>query len=383
MVKYSQLNGILSSTNFQNDWDRFTLIFRHIMEQVKRFTITEEKQHLTIYQINHFKMICQFISIDNFFVVNVRIGEYTGQIKVNINEYYNKQKQKIVKLSKLIDYLSNKINTVLRDGEHFNANHSVQYPKQSNVPQQQISSISSIGSYSPNYDTTQATPPSMQLQQTPFNYHLANRPSMIQAAAAIDQSQNMVMPLAGSIGGPTTLGLSSFHDTEVYPDSRTYGSLASATVDSPSFYPNWLLVQPHLQNQQQQHQPRNQQRGYGNGQNILSQQTSSLDDSNNTSRSTLTSYQWGANYGGAPPLIPQYRSDDAIPTTDTYETSARRILDPPQISSFQMNAAPGVTVDTLQSISSQQTTYMCSNTHELSVYFPQQSEQGLDETEEL
>ncbi|CAF4074034.1 unnamed protein product, partial [Rotaria sordida] len=206
------------------------------MKQVKRFTITEEKQHLTIYQINHFKMICQFISNDNFFIINVRIGEYIGQIKVNINEYYNKQKhfvRKIVKLSKLIDDLSNEIDAVLRDGEQFNADHSVQYPMQSNVPQQQISSISSIGSYSPNYDTTQATPPSMQLQQTPFNYHLANRPSMIQAAAAIDQSQNMVMPLAGSIGGPTTLGLSSFHDTEVYPDSRTCGSLASATVDSP------------------------------------------------------------------------------------------------------------------------------------------------------
>ncbi|CAF1576716.1 unnamed protein product [Rotaria magnacalcarata] len=273
----------------------------------------------------------------------------------------------MVRLQMLIDDLSQKIDTVLdNSGQMRLAASSIQYPRQSNFQQQQIPRVSSIRYNSPDYVTEmEATRPFIQLQQTPSTYQPGRTLDLIQAAPVVAQSQNIWFPSASSTQGP------------VAPDSRTCSSYSSATIDPPSIYSNWPLVQ----SQHLQHQSADQQRCYGNGQNIPSEQTSSTGASN-TNRSTLTSVALGADYGSTPPLAPQYTWNSVIPNGYAYGTPAEWIPIPQQGSSHQTNIPPQINVasslkfDSFQLIRSQQPIY------EESLYYPQQSEQELNATKQ-
>ncbi|CAF2817716.1 unnamed protein product [Rotaria sp. Silwood2] len=151
----------------------------------------------------------------------------------------------MVRLQALIDNLSKQIDTVLRNSRQICPAASIQHPGQSNVPQQQqqISGISSIRYNSPNYVTElEATPPFIQLQ-TPSTYHPGNTSGLIQAASVVGQHQNMWLPSASSTQIPAT------------SDPRMHGSYSSATINPPSIFSNWPLVQ----SQHVQHQPTDQQ----------------------------------------------------------------------------------------------------------------------------
>jgi hypothetical protein len=50
----------------------------------------------------------------------------------------------------------------------------------------------------------------------PF-YYSVNSSGLIQAAAAVGQHPNIMIPSASSSGGPATPGLSSLHYAGVYP----------------------------------------------------------------------------------------------------------------------------------------------------------------------
>ncbi|CAF4766443.1 unnamed protein product, partial [Rotaria sp. Silwood2] len=186
--------------------------------------------------------------------------------------------------------------------------------------------------------------------QTSFNDRLVRTSGVIQAAATVGQPQNMPIPSAGSTGASTTSDLQSYYYTGFYPNSPTFDSYSSATVNPSSVYPNWQLAQSNLQyhQQQQQHQPTNQSYDYGSRQNIPSQQTLSIDLSNNTSRLALTS---GQSLADPPSRTLQYTSNNVISTAYTYETPHTWISDSQQIPLLQtnvpshMNAASGLTFD--------------------------------------
>jgi hypothetical protein len=155
-----------------------------------------------------------------------------------------------------------------------------------------------------------------------------------------------------------------------------YSLYSSAAVNPASINPNWQLAR----SPPQQQQPTDQQRGYGNGQNVASQQASTTGASNTSSRSASTSGQTG-NSGGGPPLTPQYTLNGPIPTAYAYGAPAGWISGPQQISSPQtnippqMNAAYNVMFDPSQQVPPQQQTYVHPNPYEISAYFTQQSQQ--------
>jgi hypothetical protein len=55
----------------------------------------------------------------------------------------------------------------------------------------------------------------MQLQQIPFYYQM-NPSGMIQAAAAVGQHQNIMIPSGSSAAGPNPQGLPSLHYPGIY-----------------------------------------------------------------------------------------------------------------------------------------------------------------------
>ncbi|CAF3270038.1 unnamed protein product [Rotaria socialis] len=182
------------------------------------WTTSQVVDYLTIYQINHFKIVCKFRNRSDFFIVAMQINEYRDLFQVNINDYYNKKTKSMVRLQMLIDDLSNKIDTVIHNsGQMLSAASSVQYPRQSIFQQEQIPSASSIRYNSPNY-VTETTRPFIQLQQTPSTYQSGRTLDLIQAAPVVAQSQNIWFPSASSTQGPVASGLSSFHYREAYPN---------------------------------------------------------------------------------------------------------------------------------------------------------------------
>ncbi|CAF4230717.1 unnamed protein product [Rotaria socialis] len=187
------------------------------MKNIKQFSVVKEQQNLTFYQIDHFAIQCKFINVPDFLVVEMHTDQYVESIQININDYYNKKKNRTR-----------------------NAAASVQCSGQSNIPQQPQISVNYF------YNRTEAAVPLMQLPQTLSTYHPANTPGLIQVATTFSQPQNILIPSAGSTGGPATPDRSSFHYTEVYPDPRTYDSHSSATINSSSVYPNWQSTQPNL-----------------------------------------------------------------------------------------------------------------------------------------
>ncbi|CAF3692339.1 unnamed protein product [Rotaria socialis] len=218
MDNHPQLKETFSAAKFFNARERYMVIFRYIMKTIKRFTVLEEQQYLTIYQINHFKIVCKFRNRSDFFIVAMQINEYRDLFQVNINDYYNKKTKSMVRLQMLIDDLSNKIDTVIHNsGQMLSAASSVQYPRQSIFQQEQIPSASSIRYNSPNY-VTETTRPFIQLQQTPSTYQSGRTLDLIQAAPVVAQSQNIWFPSASSTQGPVASGLSSFHYREAYPN---------------------------------------------------------------------------------------------------------------------------------------------------------------------
>jgi hypothetical protein len=57
----------------------------------------------------------------------------------------------------------------------------------------------------------------MQLQQIPFYYSVNTPGGLIQAAAAVGQHQNIMIPSASSSAGQATQGLPPIHYAGVYP----------------------------------------------------------------------------------------------------------------------------------------------------------------------
>jgi hypothetical protein len=160
-------------------------------------------------------------------------------------------------------------------------------------------------------------------------------------------------------------------------------SSAAAAVNSAGVNPNWQLARspPQQQQQQPQQQSTDQQRGYGNGQNVASQQAASTGASNTGGRSASTSGPSGQT-GVGPPLTPQYTLNGAVPAAyAAYGAPAGWIPGPPQVPSPQtnippqMNAAYNVMFDPSQQISSQQPTYVHQNPYDASAYYSQQSQQ--------
>ena len=64
------------------------------------------------------------------------------------------------------------------------------------------------------YYSTEVTPP-VQLQQIPLYYSM-NTPGLVQAATAVGQPQNIMMPPPSSSVGSTTSNLSALHYAGVY-----------------------------------------------------------------------------------------------------------------------------------------------------------------------
>ncbi|CAF4418086.1 unnamed protein product [Rotaria sp. Silwood2] len=345
MDKYQELKDILSATSFTNDWDRYTLIVKYIMKTIKGLRVINEQENWFIYQLQQLLMKCECSKIGNFFVANIVINEGIGTVKINLDDYFNKKSKKIVCLPVLINDLNGQIGNVIKNILQTNvAAASIQYKQQpSNVPQQQLPTVSSSQYYPPNYSAQLETASPPTQLQTSFNDRLVRISGVIQAAATVGQPQNMPIPSAGSTGASNTSDLHSYYYTGYYPNSP----------------------QSNLQYQQQQHQPTNQPYGYGSRPNIPSQQTSSIGLSNNTSRSTLTSGQSIADYGGLPSRTLQYTSNNLIPTAYTYETPNTWIPDPQQIPFYQ--------------IQSQQTTSMHSNTYEASAYVRQQDSDTMQQ----
>jgi hypothetical protein len=161
-----------------------------------------------------------------------------------------------------------------------------------------------------------------------------------------------------------------------------YNLYSSATVNPASVNPSWQLARSPPQQPQPQQQSTDQQRSYGNGQNIASQQTSSTGASNNGGRAVSTSGQPGAGNsgGGGLPLTPQYTLNGAIPTAYAYGTPAGWIPGPQQVPSSQanippqMSAAYNVMFDPSQPMPPQQPTYVHPNAYETPAYFPPQSQ---------
>jgi len=155
-----------------------------------------------------------------------------------------------------------------------------------------------------------------------------------------------------------------------------YSLYSSAAVNQASINPNWQLARSPPQQQQQQ--PTEQQRGYGNGQNVASQQASSASASNIGGRSASTSGQPGAG----PALTPQYTLNGTLPTGYAYGTPTGWISGPHQVPSpqgnipSQSNAAYSVMFDpSQQGGPPQQQAYVHSNSYETPAYFSQQSQQ--------
>ncbi len=162
-----------------------------------------------------------------------------------------------------------------------------------------------------------------------------------------------------------------------------YSLYSSAALNAASVNATWQLARspPQQQQQQQQQQPTDQQRGYGNGQNMASQQTSSTGASNTGGRPASTSGQATTGNSGGPPITPQYTLNGAIPTAYAYGTPAGWISGPQQIHSPQTNISPqmsatyNVMFDPSQQVPPQQQTYAHPNQYETQVYFSQQSQQ--------
>ena len=171
-----------------------------------------------------------------------------------------------------------------------------------------------------------------------------------------------------------------FIDSSFFVDPRLYSLYSQAGVN-----PNWQIARsPPQQQQQQQQQSTDQQRGYGNGQNMASQQPSSTGASNTGGRPASTSGQpTTGNSSGAPPTItPQYTLNGAIPAAYAYGTPAGWIPGPQQLQSPQtsippqMGAAYNVMFDPSQQVPpQQQPTYAHPNQYETQTYFSQQSQQ--------
>jgi len=44
MDKHAHLKETISTTNFTDVWDRYKLIFRYVMKNIKGFTVIEEQE---------------------------------------------------------------------------------------------------------------------------------------------------------------------------------------------------------------------------------------------------------------------------------------------------------------------------------------------------
>ncbi|CAF4505814.1 unnamed protein product [Rotaria sp. Silwood2] len=161
------------------------------------------------------------------------------------------QSKKIVRLPVLINDLSGQIDDAIENILQTNvAAASIQYKQQpSNVPQQQLPTVSSSQYYPPNYSAQLETASPPTQLQTSFNDRLVRISGVIQAAATVGQPQNMPIPSAGSTGASNTSDLHSYYYTGYYPNSRTFDSYSSATVNPSSVYSNWQLAQSNLQYQ--------------------------------------------------------------------------------------------------------------------------------------
>ena len=157
-----------------------------------------------------------------------------------------------------------------------------------------------------------------------------------------------------------------------------YSLYQSTVVNPASVNPHWQLARSPPQQQQQQTDP---QRGYGNGQNMASQQASSTGASNTTGgRPASTSGQNTAGNSGVPSMTPQYTLNGAMPTGYAYSTPAGWITTPQQVPLTQpnmppqMNAPYNAIFDPSQQVPPQQSTYAHPNAYESQAYFPQQSQ---------
>ncbi|CAF1038237.1 unnamed protein product [Rotaria sp. Silwood1] len=261
---------------------------------------------------------------------------------------------------------------------------SVQRPEQSNIPQQQVPGVPPmvfsappIRYYSPDYLAQQATPTSMHLQQIPF-YYSVNSSGMIQAAAAVGQHQNIMIPSTSSSTGSSTPVMPPLHYAGVYADPRMYSlysSAAAAAVNPASVHPNWQLARSPPQQQQQQ--PTDQQRGYGNGQNAASQPTPSTGTTNIGGRSASISGQSGTVNSTSGSLTPQYTINGTLPATYAYGGPAGWISGPQQVPplqtniSPQINAAYNIMFDPSQQVPPQQAAYLHRNPYDTPLYFSQ------------
>lgn len=157
-----------------------------------------------------------------------------------------------------------------------------------------------------------------------------------------------------------------------------YSLYSAAAINPASVHPHWQLARspPQQLQQQQQQTPAagDQQRTYGNAQNVASQQTpSSTSSTTSTGRPASVSSQ--TNSGASsniPPVTPQYTLNGAIPAAYAYGAPTGWIHGPQHIQSLPTSMSPQINATyNIANDPSQQTAYVYRPGYDAHVYFPQ------------